>query len=1139
MDAGIATSASMAFPSNNTAGNFIAVCVRGGVSGETFTITDSLGNTYRPAVLLNVTVDTPSGDTLGIYYAENISGGANAVTVSGSASATIRMGIMEYSGIVTTNSLDATAAAQGVSALPNSGNAITSLGGDLVLGAILSADPDTWTAGAGFSLAQSVPAAPNAKLIDESWVQTAAGLASANAILGASDPWGAGMAAFKTAVGGSGAPPTGVSLVQTTSLDAGTASTAALAFTSSNTVGNWIAVAVRAGSAGQAFTVTDSNGNTYREATQLSETVEGTSLAIYYAENVRGGTNTVNVSDSILGPLRFAIFEYSGIATANSLDAIGGVQGATASLNTGNVTTSSSGDLLLGAMSVANFEAFTAGSGYTAIGSVPAPPSTKLMVESEIQPVAGAASASSTIGATDHWVALLAAFRAATATPPVINPSVSVSPGTASVPTGGSSQAFTAAMQNDSSNKGVSWSLTGTGCTGATCGTLSNATSTSVTYTSPSALPSPPSVTLTATSIASSSASASATITLTTAGPISVTVSPKRAGITVFQTQQFAATVTNDSTKAGVSWMVDGSIGGNSTTGTVSASGLFAPGTQAGAHTVTATSIADGTKSFSATIGVTNLAGVLTYHNDSSRDGSNVQEYALTTSNVTAATFGKLFSCTADGAIYAQPLWISNLSIGGASHNVVFVATEHDSVFAFDADGSSSNSCIQYWTVSLLNGGTPVNPSATGEAGDISGEIGITGTPVIDTTTKTLYVVSTTLEGSVYHQRLHALNLADGTEKFSGPVDITPAITVAGDADTGDSSVGCTSAANTVPFCPLRENQRPGLALNNGTVYVSWASHGDQQPYHGWIMGFAASNLSAPPMVFNDTPNGVQGGIWMAGGAPAIDSSNNLYVMTGNGDWDGDTNFGDSVLKLSSGLALSDWFTPSDEANLQANDYDLGSGGATMLVDLPSSSVPHILIGGGKQGSGQPGELFVLNRDNMGKFNASDSGVVQKFPAGGRVFATGAFWQNSFYIAGLGAPLSVFTVNPLTSLFTTTPVSQSPTTFGFPGVTPSISSSGTTNGIVWAIDSSQYGMSDTSPTRAAGPAILHAYDATNLASELWNSTTGTGNTAGNAVKMTVPTIANGKVYIGTRGNDSTQGSGATKGELDVYGLMPN
>jgi hypothetical protein len=479
------------------------------------------------------------------------------------------------------------------------------------------------------------------------------------------------------------------------------------------------------------------------------------------------------------------------------------------------------------------------------------------------------------------------------------------------------------------------------------------------------------------------------------------------------------------------------------------------------------------------------------------------------------------------------------LPVGGGNHNVVFVATEHDSVFAFDADGGGSNSCVQYWQVSLLNGGTPVNPQATGETGDIPEEIGITGTPVIDITTNTLYVVSKTTEGSTYHQRLHALNLANGAEKFNGPVDITPAITVAGDADTGDPSVGCTSAANTVPFCPLRENQRPGLALSNGTVYVTWASHGDIQPYHGWVMGFTASNLSLAPTVFNDTPNGTEGGIWMGGGAPAIDSSNNVYVLTGNGDWDGATNFGDSVLKLSSGLAVSDWFTPSDESNLQANDFDLGSGGATTLVNLPLSPMPHILIGGGKQGSNQPGELFVLNRDNMGKFNASDTGVVGKFPAGGRLFATGAFWQNSFYIAGASAALSAFTVNPSTSMFTSTPASMSPTTFGFPGVTPSVSSSGASNGIVWAIDSSNFGLSDTNLTRAAGPAILHAYDATNLASELWNSSNGTGNTAGNAVKMTVPTVANGKVYIGTRGNDNTQGSGTTKGELDVYGLMPN
>jgi hypothetical protein len=277
----------------------------------------------------------------------------------------------------------------------------------------------------------------------------------------------------------------------------------------------------------------------------------------------------------------------------------------------------------------------------------------------------------------------------------------------------------------------------------------------------------------------------------------------------------------------------------------------------------------------------------------------------------------------------------------------------------------------------------------------------------------------------------------------------------------------------------------------------------------------------------------------MAGGAPAVDSSNNVYVITGNGDWDGSTNFGDTVLKLSSGLAVSDWFTPSDESNLQANDFDLGSGGAMTLINLPLSPLPHIVIGGGKQGSNQPGELFVLDRDNMGKFTTTDSGVIQKFPAGGRLFATGAFWQNSFYIAGAGSALSAFVIDPTTSLFTTTAASTSPTTFGFPGVTPAVSSSGTSNGIVWAIDSSQFGLSDTNPTAVAGPAILHAYDATNLASELWNSSTGSGNTAGNAIKMTVPTVANGKVYIGTRGNDNTQGSGATKGELDVYGLTPN
>ena len=616
-------------------------------------------------------------------------------------------------------------------------------------------------------------------------------------------------------------------------------------------------------------------------------------------------------------------------------------------------------------------------------------------------------------------------------------------------------------------------------------------------------------------------------------GSVSVSITPRRGGIATSQTLSFTATVTNDVGGAGVTW----SATGGTLAGQTVAATSFSSAT-AGAFTITATSKADNTKSASATIGVTDLSGVLTYHNDVSRDGTNTREFALTTGNVTTASFGKLFSCAVDGAVYAQPLWVPNLAIGGGNHNVIFVATQHDSVYAIDADTGSGTTCTQYWKMSLLNGGTPVNPADTGETGDITEEIGIVGTPVIDPASGTLYVVSKTLEGSTYHQRLHALSLTSGAEKFNGPVDITPAITVSGTGDTGDSSVGCTSAAGSVPFCPLRENQRPGLALAGGSVYVSWASHGDVQPYHGWIMSFSASNLQTAPVVFNDSPNGRQSGIWMAGGAPAFDSSNNLYVITGNGDFDNTVgDYGDTMLKLNSALALQDWFTPNVEATLDSSDLDLGSGGAVVLVDLPGSTVPHVLIGGGK-GTNSAGQVYVVNRDNMGQFNANSDSVVQEFSLGSAIFSTPGFWQNTLYIAGVGLNLEAFPINTTNSTLAAQPSSQSSESFGFPGATPSISASNTTNGIVWVIDSSNYGGSDSNPTNVAGPAVLHAYDATNLGSELWNSGMGTGNTSGNAVKFTVPTVANGKVYIGTRGNDTTQGSGSVKGELDVYGLIP-
>ncbi len=616
---------------------------------------------------------------------------------------------------------------------------------------------------------------------------------------------------------------------------------------------------------------------------------------------------------------------------------------------------------------------------------------------------------------------------------------------------------------------------------------------------------------------------------ITPASPVVVSISPKRAGVTTMQPQQFTPTVTGSSNTS-VTWEVDTVPIGNSTVGTIDATGKYTPPATAGVHTVTARSVADTTKTASATIGVTDLSGVTTYHNDLSRAGVNTREFALTTANVTTGTFAKLFACPIDAPAYAQPLWIANLPINGGTHNVVFAATVRDSVYAFDADAKP---CVTYWHKTLLpTGETFVNTNDV-LTDDITPDIGIVGTPVIDSSTGTLYVVTKSEDtgtgcapSAACHQRLHALSLIDGSEKFGGPVDITAAITVAG---TGDGST-----AGSVPFNPLKENQRPGLALVGGVVYVAWASHGDNDPYHGWVIGFSSSTLAqVPNAVFNSTPNLVsgfsqsRGGIWMAGGAPAADAGGNLYFLTGNGSFDADSggsNYGDSTVKLSTaaGLSVVDWFTPTDQLNLNGNDSDHGSGGAAILVDPSAGPIPHLLIGGGKAGT-----LFLLNRDNLGHFNStSNNQVVQSLSFGNPIFATAAFWNNTLYLAGSGGPLKSFTFNtsgPNVGKFNATSAFQSSASYGFPGSTPSISSSGNTNGIVWAIDGSNYGP----PHPTSGPAIVHAYDATNVGTELWNSTQGTGNAAGNAVKFTVPTIANGKVYVGTRT------------ELDVYGLLPN
>ncbi len=474
---------------------------------------------------------------------------------------------------------------------------------------------------------------------------------------------------------------------------------------------------------------------------------------------------------------------------------------------------------------------------------------------------------------------------------------------------------------------------------------------------------------------------------------------------------------------------------------------------------------------------------VLTWHNDIRRSGVNSQETILTTLNVRTATFGKRFSCSVDADVYAQPLYVPGVSItGNGTHNVVFVATEKNSLYALDADASP---CSVLWQKSLMNSGeTFVSDADVVCSQAISPNIGITGTPVIDAASQTLYVVSTSKSSTALIQ-------------------------------ASVSGTGAASSGGTVSFDPKWHLQRPGLLLLGGTVYVAWASYCDNDPYHGWVLSFSAGSGTLQKVsTLNDTPNGTRGGIWMSGAGPASDGTN-IFLITGNGTFDANasgSDFGDSFLKLSSSLSVGDWFTPSNEGSLESNDLDVGGGGAVLLIDNPGGSLPHLLIGGGKEG-----KLYLLNRDSLGHFASNDSQVVQSFSLSSNgIYATPVFWQGTLYIAAADSHLAAFAFNT-TGQFNPNPTSQSSAIFGFPGATPSVSSNGTTSGIVWAIERS-----------AAGAAVLHAYDATNLANELWNSSMAAGSRdqAGGAVKFTVPTVVNGKVYVGTHL------------ELDVFGLLP-
>ena len=492
---------------------------------------------------------------------------------------------------------------------------------------------------------------------------------------------------------------------------------------------------------------------------------------------------------------------------------------------------------------------------------------------------------------------------------------------------------------------------------------------------------------------------------------------------------------------------------------------------------------------------------VVTYKNDRARTGENLTETVLTPANVSAAGFGLLRFLATDGKVDAQPLYLSGLTVQGATHNVVFVATENDSVYAFDADSGST-----LWRVSLLGSGeTPSGPHGCDQVVPV---IGITSTPVIDRAAGAhgaLYAVAMSNAGGD-HQRLHALDVATGAELFGGPREITAVYPAPG--------------GGTRTFDPGQYEERAALLLSQRTIYTSWTSHCDSAPYTGWIIAYSQTSL-AQTAVLNVAPNASGSGfasagpaIWMSGGGPAADTSGNVYLLTGNGAFetalDGNGfpsggDYGNSFLKLATSggaLAVADYFTMYDEVGESAADLDLGSGGAMLLPDLTdlSGTARHLMVGAGKDGN-----LYVVNRDSMGRFSPGGNNVWQELTGvlGGGIWSTPAWFNGTLYYGPSGGSLLAFTA--AAARFPESASSRSSASFPYPGSAPAVSANGSANGIVWAHEN-------------ASPAVLHAFDAGNLAHELYNSSQAANGRdhfgAGN--KFITPMIADGKVFVGAQ-----------------------
>lgn len=716
---------------------------------------------------------------------------------------------------------------------------------------------------------------------------------------------------------------------------------------------------------------------------------------------------------------------------------------------------------------------------------------------------------------TAFFTGCVSGDSAPSTSPPQI--SVTVTPATALISTI-QTHPFTATVKN-STNVAVTWSVDGIDGGNTSVGTISS-----------DGLYTPPTTASThvigAASVEDPTKIGTATITVELP-PVTVTVTPSSASVSTIQTQSFLATVQYSDNSA-VTWSVDGIAGGNTSVGTISSDGLYTPPASAGSHSITATSVADPIRSNSATVTINLLIGVLTYHNDNTRSGRNLLETSLTPDNVKTATFGKLFSYSVDGYVYAQPLYVSNVPIGGLLRNVVFIATEHNSIYAFDAnnpgaplwqvsfiDPANGITTVPYQDTATPAGYTGPGPIIPGGCADLTPEIGITGTPVIDPASGTLYVVAKTKEirGAIttYEHRLHALDIRTGASKPESGRSLQAS--VPGTTTPNDGN-------GRVLFQSLRQNQRSALLLNNNVITVAFSSHCVIRPYQGWVLAYNATTLDQLG-AFNVTPNDPKGkgGIWHSGGGPAADSAGNIYVMTGDGPFtaaSGGDSYSDSVLKLTNGsLTVSDYFTPFNQLELEAANADLSAGGPMLLPDQPTEPV-RLMLSIGKQGI-----AYLLNRDNLGKFRSgSNNQIVQSFQWGlcgtGNclIFGTPASYKDKVYMAAVGDKLKAYTLS--NGQFALTPV-QSTNSFSWPGASPVVSANGSNNGIVWAVQTNGSG----------APAVLYAYSAENVSIGLYNTNENAArDEPGPAIKFSVPTIANGKVYVGSQF------------KVSVFGLLP-